>query len=412
MKVLLVADFYDPYIGGVEQHVRTLAHALVRHGHSVAVATQATPATRGAPSMDGGVRVHRLASTAERVARMFTAPERPWAPPIPDPELALGLYRVVRRERPDVVHAHDWMGRSAWAACLRFRVPLVVSLHYFSRSCAKKSRQWPDGPCPGPTPGRCLACSARHYGPTKGVVTFLGNRIGAAVDDRLARQLIAVSNATAEGNGVPTPSRSCVVVPNMVPDELPPAEDTPSGLPDGPFALYVGDLRPEKGAFVLVEAVRRIGGTMPVVLVGESVVGHEIPDLPGLVKLGRLPNATVRRLWQQAYVGVVPSVWAEPFGIVVLEAMAAGCPVIASRIGGLPEVVADGVTGVLVEPDDPGALADALVCLARDDALRERLAAGARREVPRYSADRCAADIEDVYRAASQSTSRRRRAAR
>ena len=123
-----------------------------------------------------------------RVGRVFARASRPWAPPFPDPGLALGLLRVVQRERPDVIHAHDWMGRSSWPASILFRAPLVLSLHYYSHACAKKIRQWDDGPCPGPSLKRCIPCVTAHYGRAKGMAIYAANRVGAGVDDRLASE--------------------------------------------------------------------------------------------------------------------------------------------------------------------------------------------------------------------------------
>jgi len=92
-------------------------------------------------------------------------------------------------------------------------------------------------------------------------------------------------------------------------------------------------------------------------------------------------------------------VWGEPFPLAVLEAMAAGLPAVASRAGGLVESIQDGETGLLVEPDNSEALADALIRLLQDDELRETMAEAARtRAVGRYSWDRVAGDFLEVYR--------------
>ena len=85
MRVLMVTDFYDPYVGGVEQHVRSLSHALVRRGHHVAVATLWTPRSGPRLDDDGPVTVHRVASIGSRVPRLFASADRPWAPPVLDP---------------------------------------------------------------------------------------------------------------------------------------------------------------------------------------------------------------------------------------------------------------------------------------------------------------------------------------
>ncbi|HEX9991684.1 MAG TPA: glycosyltransferase [Acidimicrobiales bacterium] len=401
MRVLMVTDFYAPYVGGVEQHVRSLAHALADRGHHVAVATLWTPEAGPEQEDDGPVRVHRLRSTAQRLKRRWAVDERPWAPPVVDPGVLLGLRRVVRAERPDVVHGHDWLGRSAWPLCLRRR-PLVVSLHYYSRSCAKKTLVRDGRRCEGPAPLKCARCAAGHYGRLQGPAVAAANLVGAAVDDRVAAAMVAVSGATAAGNLLPSRRRSCVVVPNLLP---PPDGDWDGtgldALPDGPFVLYVGDLRAEKGLDVLLDAYRGMPAPAPpLVLVGKRVPASPATLPDGVRHLGTLPNEAVLEAWRRCSFGVVPSVWAEPFGIVVIEAMTAGRPVVASAVGGLAEIVTDGVDGVLVPPGDAVALRAAIARLAGDPVLRARLGAAAARTAARYRPSVVAAEVEAVYEGA------------
>src|ERR1700733_5545063 len=108
MRILLLAQFYPPVIGGEERHVRNLGLALAARGHQVSVATQAGHETSGM-TMDGAVRVWRIRGTAQRAGALFSDADRPFAPPFPDPELVLGLRRVVASENPDVIHAHNWL---------------------------------------------------------------------------------------------------------------------------------------------------------------------------------------------------------------------------------------------------------------------------------------------------------------
>jgi len=97
MRILLLTQFYPPIIGGEERHVRNLAAALAARGHEVSVATQASRDDAGS-TVDGAVRVHRLRGTLRRLSVLFSDPERPFAPPIPDPEMTLALRAVIARE--------------------------------------------------------------------------------------------------------------------------------------------------------------------------------------------------------------------------------------------------------------------------------------------------------------------------
>jgi glycosyltransferase involved in cell wall biosynthesis len=377
MKVLMVTDFYPPFLGGVEVLVSTLSRQLVSRGHEVAVATLATP---GLPSeeVDQGVRIYRIPASSRRAAFLFANETRPWAPPAPDPEATAALRAVARRERPDIVHGHDWLARSFLPLKRRNGPAFVMSLHYFTLSCPKKNLMYDHSPCTGPRLGKCLSCAGRHYGRAKGTAVTLAHRPSARAEARLVDLFLPVSAATATGNGLDAALLPFVVVPNFVADAAPPpdAAHLMQSLPDEPFFLFVGDVRRDKGADVLLEAYERMANPPPLVLIGK--VWPETPSIPnGVTLLRDWPNGAVRQAMRRSIALVAPSVWAEPFGIVVAEAITAGRPVVASAIGGIPEIVRHDQEALLVEPGDADALARALSRIATDDSLRDRLAANA-----------------------------------
>ena len=133
---------------------------------------------------------------------------------------------------------------------------------------------------------------------------------------------------------------------------------------DGLRVLFVGRLDRQKGADVLYEALRRLGPRASAVVVGAAVVAGDGAAPPDNVQVtGWLPRDEIAALYAASQVLVVPSRW-EGFGLVAVEAMRAGRAVLASRVGGLPEVVDAGVTGALFEPGDTVGLADLLACLS------------------------------------------------
>jgi glycosyltransferase involved in cell wall biosynthesis len=202
----------------------------------------------------------------------------------------------------------------------------------------------------------------------------------------------------------------------------------------GKRLVFVGRVSPEKGIHVLLDAFPKVVEQVPGVHL--EIVGPmgsaptdfivNLSDDPMVSKLSAFYDVDYEHLLKEkltadiadhvTFTGNVehgellqhlwsadiflhPSVWGEPFPLAVLEAMAAGLPAVASRAGGLVESIDDGKTGLLVEPDNPGALADALIKLLQDDELRESMAAAARvRAVGRYSWARVAGDFLDVYR--------------
>ena len=111
MRILMLSQFYPPTIGGEERHVKVLSEALVRRGHDVVVATIRLD-DQPEFEVENGVKLYRLCGTLQRSSSLFTEPGRRHAPPFPDPELTWNLDRVMRTERPEIVHAHNWLVRS------------------------------------------------------------------------------------------------------------------------------------------------------------------------------------------------------------------------------------------------------------------------------------------------------------
>ncbi|MEA2221388.1 MAG: hypothetical protein QOJ35_4014 [Solirubrobacteraceae bacterium] len=394
----MVTDFYPPFVGGVEVLVSGLARELVLRGHDVAVATLAAP---GLPAreLDGAVRVHRIHSTTERAGRLFANASRPWAPPAPDPRAVAGLRAVLRREVPDVVHGHDWLARSFLPLKRRGGPPLAMSLHYFTLSCPKKNLMHDGRPCSGPRLGKCLACAGRHYGRPKGAAVVLAQQAFARAEAALVDVFLPVSEATAAGNGlVPGGGPRYEVIPNLVPAAGDASAHTAllAQLPAEPFLLFVGDLRADKGIDVLLDAYGLLAAPPPLVLIGKT--WPETPRPPAGVRLLRdWPNAAVREAMRRCLALVAPSVWPEPFGIVVAEALAAGRPVVASAIGGIPEIVRDGHEGLLVAASDRAALARALARISEERELRETLAANAVRRARAYRPEAVVPLFEAAY---------------
>jgi len=288
--------------------------------------------------------------------------------------LAWGL---VRRWQPDVVHLH-----SSYAGLLR---PLLALM-----------------------PGRPrVAYCAHGWAFDREGPRWLNWAI-AKVEKACARSTDAVicisrhDQASALRAGMP-PQRLVVVLNGVadVPDP-PPQPQTPATArwPEGRLRiLFVGRLDRQKGVDVLYEALRRLGDRAAAIVVGAPVVAEEAGAsvVPSNARaIGWTTRDQINDLYRSAQVLVVPSRW-EGFGLVALEAMRCGCAVVASRVGGLSEVVDNGVTGLLFEPGDAAGLA-ALLSTTSASKLAALGAAGRQRFERLFRIDRVDAELDALYR--------------
>lgn len=394
----MVSDFYAPVTGGVEQFVETLGRCLVQRGHSVAVATLKTGGCTEREERDG-VRIYRLRATPQRFGSLFSDDSRRFSPPWPDPEAALGLRQVLACERPDVVHGHNWLTYSILPPLLASTAKLVISLHDYAYVCPKKNLVFADGgACTGPRLGKCLRCAGQHYGPVKGTPTVLGSRLMQPALLRKADACIAVSSSVAERSQL---RERATIIPPFIADDIETHADGTIAcvgeLPNEPFILFVGQLGRHKGLHTLLEAYEGLTDAPPLVLIGSR--REDTPtSVPANVRmLHDWPHSAVLEAWRRSLFGVVPSLWAEPFGIVSLEAMAFGHPLVASRTGGIVDCIEHGENGLLVPPGDVGALRTAIRCLVDDAHLRARMGRAAHERSFAYRAARIVPRIEAVY---------------
>ena len=410
MRILLLAQFFPPDIGGEERHVFNLANTLAGRGHEVAVATQSMVDVPDQETLASGVRVHRFATAAMRLPGVYST-NRAHHPPLPDPLGVRELSRIARHERPHVVHAHNWIVNSAVAlrrsSSTGLRFGLVLTLHDFSHVCATKRLIRMGSPCDGPAVARCLRCATAHYGPTLGPLTAAATGLMRPWKNRAVDHVVCVSNAVASGNRIPRgPNTS--VIPNFVLDEVVvgragdaaqrQAEDTPPGLPKEEFLLFVGELSRDKGVPTLLQAYESLGRKRPPLL----LIGRRTPDTPthfpdGARACAEWPHDHVMVAFRHCLFAVLPSICLDACPTTVLEAMASGRPVVATTTGGITDMIVDGENGILVPPGDDHKLAEAMARLLNDTELRARLAVGAQERVQRFTSSAVVGRLEAVY---------------
>ena len=190
------------------------------------------------------MRVHLLEGSIGRIPGVALDRERSYAPPLPDPLIVAGLRRVLYRERPEIVHAHNWLAGSYLPLERHAGAAFLLSLHDYSLRCATKRYYYRGGVCSGPALGKRLAHSIEHYGAAKGAAIGAGIRLSEPWLRRRVDMFLPVSEAVRELNGLGGAVKQRVV-PNFIgtlPDPPAPGGVDLAGLPSEPFILYFGDL--------------------------------------------------------------------------------------------------------------------------------------------------------------------------
>jgi glycosyltransferase involved in cell wall biosynthesis len=424
VRILFASEYYPPFApGGAEWTNAAWAAALARRGHPVVVVT---PNYGAAPRESAaGVAVVRVPFPLKLRPGQGEMGWLVHRNPLWTLYFAGWLARVARAEDCAVIHAQGKGALvAAWLAARAVRRPVVATVRDVGLVC-------PLGLCTLFEPWETFDCSAAQY-LTKCVPFYLEHYETHAGRARRARLWLSLRlawldhlvrrRALGRVDGVVGVSRGILaihperVVPRArrhVVHAPPPAVETPTadeaarvrrqlGIGAGPLVLYAGKLSLGKGTPVLLAALDRIRAAVPGVRFAFAGKGElELPARDDVVALGVLPHATLFPLYCAADVVVVPSVWPEPLSRVIMEAMSFGRPVVTTSVGGSPEAVEGGVTGLLVPRNDPAALGDGVVALLRDPARREAMGAAARARVARiFNEDRIVLALVDVYEAA------------
>jgi glycosyltransferase involved in cell wall biosynthesis len=401
MRILMLSDFYSPLIGGTERHVQMLARELVKRGYHVSVATSMH---KGSPAIeeDEGVKVYRIAGWNRALAPFYQDQNRLFNLPVPDPGLTTELQRIVQQERPDIVHAHNWIMYSFLSLKTRSHVKFVLTLHDYGLRCPTVSYLHRGEPCTGPGYIKCIKCGISQYGRGKSALITTGLKLSSPLL-RHVDKYIAVSSAVKNASKRETGSSSNTIevlstfISNTVLDEANQVERPAFLPPEDNYILFVGKESALKGLDVLLEAYQGLSELAPLVLIlsGPGDPARTFP--PGVIVARNVPHAQVMGGWKHCAIGVAPSVWPEPFGQVIVEAMACGKPVVASAIGGIPDIILDGTSGLLVKPNDANALREALHALLLDPNKRRQMGKAGQERTHLFTLDVVANRTEQIY---------------
>ncbi|MEA2241009.1 MAG: phosphatidyl-myo-inositol alpha-mannosyltransferase, partial [Solirubrobacteraceae bacterium] len=372
MRVGLVSPYSYTYPGGVLTHVEELAGELRERGHDVRILAPVDP--------------------DDRLTRVLHRGAAPTPRPLPDPEQFVPLGRTIgfesngaisnlshatttiarlghelRSGRYDVFHVHEPnAGFAPWYAIEAARVPVVATFHAYA---------------------------------TKPVPMAIGNLAGQRRMMNKISLRLAVSDA-ARWTGERFYGGHYRVIPNGV--DLTRAVTAPKPKNDCLELLFVGRAEERKGLPVLMrafEALRLAGVDARLTVAGATreEVGHLLLDTEGVDIAGRVSDEEKWRLLHAADLVCAPALGGESFGIVLLEALASGTPVVCSDIPGYRDVVRDDVEGRLVAPGDPAALGEAIRALAVRPEHRAELAVAARERAERFAWPHVAEEVEQAY---------------
>lgn len=404
MRILNVSDSFLPTIGGMERAIDGLTIQRASEGHAVMVLTASHP-QGPADETRNGVRIMRRPMSTQKIPRALLNPERPFHATAPDPLFMRAVREAIKTHRPDVIHCHGWSRFSVLPVARKHRIPVVGTAHDFGFTCSVKHTTFPDGRvCDGPALGKCLTHATRYYG-LKGIPIAAGLR--AMVPYQKGMTVTAISSAVDQfGHGTPYELPDMIKVPSFIPDESLDLDGAtrPEWVPDGDYLMFTGALTPYKGIGLLLEARQILrdnrGLDIPLLLIGTLQPDTPSIDQPNVIVRSEVPNSDVMRAWKHATVGAAPSVWPEGFGQVVVEALAAGTPMIGTNHGGIPEIITHGVDGLLIAPNDAVALADAIELLWRDPDLRSRLSEAGRQRAKDFTLSAVGPRFLDVYQTA------------
>ena len=358
MKIAILVGLFPPkWLAGTEIATYYMAEHLAQRGHEVHVITSLD---EGLPeeNYEKGFYIHRLPRTKIRFAGAFIF----WA----------DIVRVIQKISPDIVHAQSLgIGVPALLSKNLLKIPYVV---------------WGQG--------------SDVYLPdwftklTSKTIIKNANSVIALTED-MKRAMQAIYN------------RDITIVPNGI-DLKEYISELPVQNVEGAEKriLFVGRLHPVKGVQYLLGAMSIVHRELPeakLILVGDGEEREHLETLTDNLGIrecvefaGRVPHERVKDYMNQAEVFVLSSL-SEGFPVTILEAMACGLPVVATRVGGVPDIIEDGTNGYLVDAMNQEQIAEALLKLLQNDQLRKEISNNNRKEAERYRWNTVAATLEGIY---------------
>lgn len=386
MRILFVHNRYQQ-AGGEDRVVLAESSLLRAKGHEVELMEEDNDDILGWAD---------AAITAGRAVYSFSA--------------AREMRRRIARFKPDLVHIHNFFPRlspSIHYACHRAQVPVVQTLHNYRLLCPA-STFLRDGKvcedCLGkaiPWPAAQHGCYRQSRGASAAVANMLALHRAAGTWNRTVTRFIALTEFArrkfVEGG---LPAEKIMVKPNFV------DPDPGMGRGTGGYALFVGRLSEEKGIRTLLSAWSQLRSGERLKIVGDGPLAREVKSAAAAMRtvewLGSRSGDEVQELMGDATVLVFPSICYEGFPLVLVEALAAGLPIIASRLGAMEELIVEGNTGRLFTPRKAGELTTLLEwALSHPEHLKKMRQNARKTFINDYTADTNYARLSEIYKSST-----------
>ncbi|MEO0116011.1 MAG: glycosyltransferase family 4 protein [candidate division WOR-3 bacterium] len=370
MRILMVSDVYFPHIGGIPVHIYNLSRELKKFGHEVKILT-----TNYSTRILDGVKYLPDEEDVYRVGRaLVIRSNKSWASVCFGFRLGKEVKKVLSYGF-DIVHIHGSLAPTLPILALRHsQAKNLITLHsYYRRS--------------------------------KGYAFF---RPFLLPYFKKLDGVIAVSQAAVRATRRYFPGEYCVIPnaidPNQFSPEVPPLSQF---LNHFPRILFVGRFEPKKGLKYLLQALPLVKKVFPnclLLVIGAGLFGYSYKEYidesvqKNVQFLGVINPQDIPSYYATCDIFCAPSVDCESFGIILLEAMACGKPVVASNIPGYQEVVSDGEDGFLVPPRSPKAIAEAIIRICQDEEKRREMGEAGRRKALTYSWENIGKKVEEFYK--------------
>ncbi len=378
IKIAITSDHFHPYIGGAEQSALELSKALKKKGHEVVIFTRGN----GESDEVEGIQVRRIFCDLKKGTHNHDVP----FPRQVDKKEESRLHKEIRGGGFDILHSNN-RDTAVFTAKVgnSLGIPVVAHIRDFWPLCPKRDFLRPEGICSHPK--LCGNCMAKYYGAWHKVAFYY-----KAWGDTGYRCQEVKKNASYFVYNSNYTQKRIHLEPGRVIHNPIDVDSIKSGEAKPGKVLFIGNVTERKGVGMLVEAVAGLEVTLHIV--GD---GYLLPKIEGenIEKHGKVEYMELLTHLSNAEMLVVPSLWPEPFGRVVVEGMAAGLPVIVTPVGGLPEVAGD--AGIIMNEIDVGELRSTIQELHKNEALRNRMGEKGQNRSKLFCPEKIAEEMIPLY---------------